>query len=814
MIHCGGTPGPIMFIGDYPTKNECEVGEAFTGSIGSVLNKCLIPFRKKITDYYSTYLIKEYVQGYGAEDKKKKEAAWKYHWELRNWGKLIQEEISIVKPNVIVAFGEEAFRFLVNEKEVNKHRGSILNLVPHLDHFDNENFATKIIPITEPRKILQESYRPVVYTQWDLQKAFNYSTIRARFQDKSNIWIVRSPREFENWWSRAQYGEFLTIDIETHLGFITCIGFCHDGVEAISVPLINSKLSFHELGLTYMLLDRIFRSRIPKVNQNFKFDLNNIDGFGFYVHNIHDDTMLLAHSIYPELPKGLDFLNSIYTEIPYYKDESGTYDPKQFSYETLLRYNAKDALSTWIVYKKQIEDAKIQKVWDFHRKKVWPTFEIYRKSDKRGMRYDNERRLALVNKYQEVYRKSILPLKLIAKDRDFKVDSPQQVGRLLYEIIGLKTRRHQTAKGNYNYSTDKKTIEGILIKNEEGLSDEVAALIKRIPFCRQVKKVLTFLKALPSLDGRFRQFSKLGGTETGRTSSGKPIEVRYLINEDQKIAAEECGWGFQTIGKHPFRGLDGETYGDDLRTIFVPSPGMVFINGDQSQAEARVVCVVAKDFKTLSIMEECDRDKSLPDFHKRTAAMILGKDPKLITKDERQWVGKTGRHAGNYNESPGGLMLRTHKPMRECRLILGRFHEEVPFVRQNFHQGIRDLISKQRYLVSPSGRRRDFFGTVTEDMFKEAFATIPQATVSDHTKHTVIMEMDKKWYSKGVYLLSEAHDGVLYEVPKEMASEVSEDLKQFIAIPISFALCSMSSDAILSIPGDVHIYEDSWKAEE
>jgi DNA polymerase I-like protein with 3'-5' exonuclease and polymerase domains len=57
----------------------------------------------------------------------------------------------------------------------------------------------------------------------------------------------------------------------------------------------------------------LLESEIPKVFQNGMFDINYLTRAGIYVRNCAHDTMLLHHVLYPELPKGLGFLGSIYS---------------------------------------------------------------------------------------------------------------------------------------------------------------------------------------------------------------------------------------------------------------------------------------------------------------------------------------------------------------------------------------------------------------------------------------------------------------------------------------------------------------------
>jgi uracil-DNA glycosylase family 4 len=788
ILPASGPPGPLMIIGDYPTNSEWESKKCFGGGTGSLFNRLLKPFGKKIGDIYSTYLVKAPISGFSSRSKKTRDEAWNKAWGQANWIEMLQSEIDACNPNAIILFGEKTLNYLCNEKTINKQRGSILHVAPELVN----NKPIKVVPILSPRDIYIDNERPIQTTQWDINKAIRVSQYRGEFRTPGLVWIVKSAQELNNYWQRASTGDFLTFDIETHHGYITCISFCTNGQEAISVPFLIGRMDALERASLYKQCFSILNDKIPKVNQNIKYDWTVLERYGFQVKNIVGDTMLMAHTIYPELPKGLDFLASIYTDQPYYKDEGKDFDPKRHDWDRLLLYNAKDALVTWNVWKEQQEDAKAYNVFDFFHKRVWPTFFIYKKMDQRGIRVDDERRRSLLGKYIPLLEENNLPLKLIAGRRDFNPESPTQVGKLLYEELGIKPKYHTTPTGNMAYSTDEKTLDGLILKG--GLSDGQKEIILKIKFARKVGNVIGFLENPISRDGKMRMSSKLHGTETGRTSMSKALEERYRINEKGRIEQTDSGWSFQTLGKHGFD-FGGKKYGADLRSIFISSPGYSFVSGDQSQAEARVVAVLSNDIETLQLFDRTD-------IHTLTATWVLGKEFSQISKDERQFCGKVTRHAGNYNESPGGLMIRSHKTFRECSFVLDKFHAASPKIRGIFHADIRRCIDKDRRLISPHGRRRDFLGIVDEDMYKEAFATIPQATVSDHSKQTILTGLMQIFSEPEVYPINEAHDGLDFEVKCGMEMEFIAEFDKLMKTPILFNECSLPRDIELVIPGE------------
>src|SRR5438046_8240554 len=63
--------------------------------------------------------------------------------------------------------------------------------------------------------------------------------------------------------------------------------------------------------------------------------------------------MLASNCLYCEFPKNLGFLTSIYTDIPYFKDEGKAFDPEKTRRDRYYLYNVKDSLATHQIYSKQ-----------------------------------------------------------------------------------------------------------------------------------------------------------------------------------------------------------------------------------------------------------------------------------------------------------------------------------------------------------------------------------------------------------------------------------------------------------------------------
>ena len=67
------------------------------------------------------------------------------------------------------------------------------------------------------------------------------------------------------------------------------------------------------------MVKEILENELPKLGQNVIYDIQYSLEYGIFPNNVIEDTMLLHHALYPELPKGLAFLASVHTNSPAWK---------------------------------------------------------------------------------------------------------------------------------------------------------------------------------------------------------------------------------------------------------------------------------------------------------------------------------------------------------------------------------------------------------------------------------------------------------------------------------------------------------------
>lgn len=230
----------------------------------------------------------------------------------------LKEEIISTNPNIIVTLGNSALWALKGELGISKLRGTITQsslLVPN----------RKMLATYHPQAAMYSYYlRPILVA--DLHKS-KFESRNGEIK-RPQRFIVTNPnlRDIEEWFLRPS--QYHAVDIETKNRQIEMIGFARKRDDAIVIPFIDFRApnrsywrDLMEEVAAWELIERysLNNPNIKKVFQNGLFDLQYILPMGIRVINASEDTMLLHHSIHPEMPKGLGFMGSIYSNEPAWK---------------------------------------------------------------------------------------------------------------------------------------------------------------------------------------------------------------------------------------------------------------------------------------------------------------------------------------------------------------------------------------------------------------------------------------------------------------------------------------------------------------
>lgn len=224
-------------------------------------------------------------------------------------------EILASEPNLVVAMGNTACWALLHATNIGSIRGACAAGI-------DEIASRKILPTYHPAGVLRNwAWRPIVVT--DLQKAFREAQFAELRRPRREVIINPTLPQISQWVDDTILGgtQMLSVDIETGQNMITEIGFARSRGEALVVPFVDLT---HPSGCywptksaeleAWWSVRALLECSIPKVFQNGMYDLQYILRMGLRPVACEHDTMLLHHSLYPEMLKGLGFLGSVYSD--------------------------------------------------------------------------------------------------------------------------------------------------------------------------------------------------------------------------------------------------------------------------------------------------------------------------------------------------------------------------------------------------------------------------------------------------------------------------------------------------------------------
>jgi len=333
----------IALVGEAPGDEEVRQGTPFVGVAGKLLDGMLAEAGLRREDCYITNILQEQpdplAHSSGARnnfgvlynDKARKIPSERLTREVER----LRKELHAVRPHVVLALGNEALKWLTTKNGITDWRGSVL---------PGEGGIGKVVATYHPAAILRFwDWRPV--SVFDYVKAKDQSAYPEIRERKRVIDVAQSVDEACQWIKTFQgMGKPVSFDIEVETQQIQSIALSNIPGEAIVIPIWwgkeGSKWAPEEEFVLWEQLAELFAST-PVLGQNVHYDLTFLKMYDVYAKHLYMDTMVAFHVLYPELPKGLDFMTSIYTDQPYYKFMRTT--PSQ---EEFWQYNGLDAMVT------------------------------------------------------------------------------------------------------------------------------------------------------------------------------------------------------------------------------------------------------------------------------------------------------------------------------------------------------------------------------------------------------------------------------------------------------------------------------------
>lgn len=574
----------------------------------------------------------------------------------------------------------------------------------------------------------------------DIKKAVRNVNTKKLLPDRKMV-VYPTKEDWEFFYHRALASSNpLSTDIETRGGRITRLGLCVDEEYAISIPFININTQ-QKYPNEYIWPG--FHNLLQKkevLGQNFlSYDIFWLENYGCHFPNFIFDTKIAQHCILPGLPKmlkplSLTFLGSIYTNEPYYKDEAKEQDKKPPEDKVYGEYNCKDVLTTLAVYLKQITHPLFKasiNIFNFETKLA------------RTVLYDITNTGIFLN---EPYRQELkeraereceyLSLKLAEKaGRHINLASPQQLAKLLYTDLKLKTQYNSVIKdGRKNKVV---TTDELALKKLKGVYSKYH--IQELDWILKFRTVDQLRKGI--LSTRIDPDNRIRCTVTQTTDSGRLASTSSPF------------WTGQSLHVIPTE--------KKIRKTFIPDND-VWVYRDLSQAEAWATYYYAGARGMLERMERGEKP------HQMMASIIGRKGYKNSGKGTEEYeLGKRVVHARNYLIGPKTLAdiilkeLGLYITMSQAKKYLQLYDKLVPELHIWHLSLLTELKQNGMKLKNAFGRERKFYGFFDGTLngsikvLQQAASYKPQSTIGDLLDNILLNWYDIRTVGK---LIMPVHD--------------------------------------------------------
>lgn len=518
MYEEGDKESPICIVSISSGRIEARQGQPLAGPHGQIFDQCLHMAKIVRKEVYILTIfnieIKQDIKSTWIKDLDN-EFLWTKKSGLTELGlvaiKPFLDRVNNCKANVLVPLGGPALDILFNDIRIMKWRGSVL---PGSDLIDNR----KIVPSLDPRQILKGKYLWRHLLVNDLSKAREQSFNREINIVKRTLIINPTFSEAIDYMHEAKKLYSFGSDIECLNHQVSCFCIAPSSLESMCIPLVvqggRHRWSLEEEEAIWLLYASLLGDeKIMKINQNIIFDI----GFLFSQMNIHTygpigDTMIAHHIMYPDFPKGLDFLCSMHTDIPYYKDDGKLWQKPWNDLELFWEYNARDGVAACAIWEEM--DLLLDK--DGYRQVYNDTIDLFP-----SLLYMMNRGIAVDRKELEITKEQVKS-EIIQKEKylievsdyPFSPTSPKQCQEYFYVNKGIKPYVNRSTG---RPTTDDKAMSRIYRRYHFKEAKVVQEL-------RSLHKLLgTYLEVGIDSDDRIRSSYNPRGTTTGRLSNSQTI---------------------------------------------------------------------------------------------------------------------------------------------------------------------------------------------------------------------------------------------------------------------------------------------------
>ena len=378
-------------------------------------------------------------------------------------------------------------------------------------------------------------------------------------------------------------------------------------------------------------------------------------------------------------------------------------------------------------------------LWNLYREVELPLMDVLRDMEKAGVRID-------VNILHRAEQQLTGELKTIEQQiynlagTQFNINSPKQVGEILFDRLHIDSNAKKSKTGQYT------TSEDILLTIKDR-----HPVVKHILDYRELKKLIsTYITALPTYinpaDGKIHTTYNQTVTATGRLSSSNP-----------------------NLQNLPIRSERGQL----IRQAVIPDDGCVFLSADYSQIELRLMAHFSQDPHLLSAF------RLGQDVHAATAAKIFNVPIEQVTPQQRRRA-KTANFGIIYGISSFGLAQQLDCSRTEAKKLIDDYFNAFPGIMTYIEQQ-KEFVRQHGYSVTLFGRKRYLPDIHSHNATVRAFAernavnSPIQGTAADIIKIAMVtIHARLKQEQMHSQMIMQVHDELNFNVPTDELEKVRE----------------------------------------
>ena len=378
-------------------------------------------------------------------------------------------------------------------------------------------------------------------------------------------------------------------------------------------------------------------------------------------------------------------------------------------------------------------------LWNLYNEVELPLSHVLREMEQAGVRIDVE----MLRQAEQQLNAELQTLEqqiYAAAGTTFNINSPKQVGEVLFDQLQLDAKAKKSKTGQY--STSEEVLLSLKPKH---------AVVGMILAYREIKKLIsTYISALPTYinpeSGKIHTTYNQTVTATGRLSSSNP-----------------------NLQNLPIRSERGQL----IRQAVIPDDGCVFLSADYSQIELRLMAHFSQDPHMLEAF------RSGQDIHAATAAKIFGVSVEEVTKDQRRQA-KTANFGIIYGISAFGLSQQLDCSRSEAKALIDGYFAAFPRVI-DYIERQKQLAREQGYAVTLFGRKRYLPDILSHNATVRSFAernavnSPIQGTAADIIKMAMVT-IHRRLKEEGLkaQMIMQVHDELNFNVPENEVDRVRE----------------------------------------